>query len=77
MSMTSWLNLLDHSHSSPQEVFAKGVVVVVVVVMVVVLVVVDVDADVTSSLPLSEVSLLVSSDKNKTDTIFNNLKNSK
>lgn len=65
------LYLLDYSYSSPQEVFAKGVVVVVV------LVVVDVDADVTSSLPLSEVSLLASSDKNKTDTIFNNLRKSK
>lgn len=47
------------------------------VVVFVVLVVVDVDADVTSSLPLSEVSLLASSDKNKTDTIFNNLRKSK
>lgn len=64
------LYLLDYSYSSPQVVFAE-------VVVVVVLVVVDVDADVTSSLPLSEVSLLASSDKNKTDTIFNNLRKSK
>lgn len=64
------LYLLDYSYSSPQVVFAE-------VVVFVVLVVVDVDADVTSSLPLSEVSLFASSDKNKTDTIFNNLRKSK
>lgn len=67
MSMTSWLNLLDHSHSSPQEVFAKGVVVVVV------LVVDDVDADVTSSLPLSEVSLLALSDKKKRQILLSTI----